>query len=75
VKHGETRNRRIERKINHSDFNLASGEGLTVVSAGSIRTVEERYCAECGKWVECTVLNAGFACCPKCGADWNGKGN
>ncbi|AQH05623.1 hypothetical protein A9R05_42130 (plasmid) [Burkholderia sp. KK1] len=73
-RHGDKRNRRWIRDA-HTEteaIHAVSGEKLGTFAVGSSRTVDERWCATCGEWIDTSKI--GFleiSCgCPTCKTRW-----
>lgn len=69
--HGSERNYHREIKTVNSTFiDRTTGEEFTVPIGGSNLPACEKYCARCGRWVECIGLFA-LIICPGCNQAWD----
>jgi len=70
MKHGETRNQRIERHERTQTLVTDGGEEVEVLASSGEGTVSETWCAHCQKWVVCRGITSSFFC-PVCSAPWD----
>lgn len=66
--HGEERNRRTETQTTNEQFQIPGGE-ITLPMISVTRTVTDRWCSTCGKWVTAKGIMGGLLCV-ECGTTW-----
>jgi len=69
--HGDERNRRQETTYTTTEYRTANGP-MALTHPSLVQTVSERWCSECGKWVQATGLIGGMMC-QVCHTMWKGE--